>query len=330
MSSARILRLFAVLQEETDESRSMTLRELRDELARRFPEEDCSEQRLRADLSVLQTLCEEGELTFRLDCTAGAHNQKRYRLVHPQFGLNEARMVFDAISTGKFLSECQKNALISGLEGFLSRREVRALKHRVRVKPCLMQNEQLPQTLRCLYSAIAERRCLHFDYNRFDLDGRQHFYKHYQNIQPREIVWSQEHYYLVALNPAHAAGDQQRNYRVDRMSNVVPAGPFCLKTDGSPIDCGQFDMFPAKEKCRVTFRLHRDLLDMAFETFGTGISPRPDPDKNDWVRFCTEVELSTGFDRWVLGQADKLEVLDPPAVRGRIAALLNKINSYYD
>ena len=330
MSSARILRLFAVLQEETDEGRTMTLRKLHDELTRRFPEEECSEQRLRADLSVLQELCEEGELAFRMDCIAGAHNQKRYRLVHPKFGLNEARMVFDAISTGKFLSESQKKELISGLEGFLSRREVHALKHRVRVKPCLMQNEQLPQTLRCLYSAIEERRCLNFDYNRFDTDGRQHFDKHYQNIQPREIVWSTEHYYLVALNPAHAEGDQQRNYRVDRMANVALAGPFCLKTDGKPIDCGQFDMFPAKEKCYVTFRLHRDLLDMAFETFGTGIAPRPDPEKANWVRFRTEIELSTGFDRWVLGQADKIEVLDPPAVRGRIAAQLHKINHYYD
>lgn len=79
----------------------------------------------------------------------------------------------------------------------------------------------------------------------------------------------------------------------------------------------------------MTFRLHGDLLDMAFETFGTGIRPAVDAEKAGWVRFSAEVELSIGFIRWVLGQAEKIEILGPPAVRDRLRQHIKILYHYY-
>lgn len=45
--------------------------------------------------------------------------------------------------------------------------------------------------------------------------------------------------------------------------------------------------------------------------------------------FSAEVELSGGFDRWVLRQTDKIEVLAPPSVRNRINQLLQNIIASY-
>ena len=73
-------------------------------------------------------------MAFELKHETGPHNQRRYKLYHPTFGLNEARMVFDSISISQFLSQSQKNSLISQLEGFLSHSEVQQLKQRVRVR----------------------------------------------------------------------------------------------------------------------------------------------------------------------------------------------------
>ena len=92
---------------------------------------------------------------------------------------------------------------------------------------------------------------------------------------------------------------------------------------------GQFDMFSSKEKRTVRFRVHRDLLDMIFETFGTHIICHPDDTRPNWIIFVAEVELSGGFDRWVLRQTDKLEVLAPPSVRSRIYQLLQNIIASY-
>lgn len=155
MSRARLLHVLSVLETETNVSCGLTLQEICRKLFEKYPEEQCSEQRVRKDISVLQALSAEKVVPFELKYESGPHNQRKYKLYRPTFGLNEARMVFDSIAISQFLSPAQKNALISQLEGFLSQSEVRQLKQRVQVRPCLMQDERLPQTLQIIYQAIA-------------------------------------------------------------------------------------------------------------------------------------------------------------------------------
>ena len=329
MSRARLLHVLSILATETNASCGLTLQEICQILFVQHPEESCSEQRVREDIAVLQTLSEEKFMAFEIKYETGPHNQRKYKLYHPTFGLNEARMVFDSISISQFLSQTQKNSLISQLEGFLSRSEVQQLKQRVRVRPCLMQDEMLPQTLQVIYRAIDERKCLHFDYSRFDITGRQQVRKTYRHIRPIQVVWEQEHYYLVAINPEHGEDDQQRNYRIDRMRNVTFDTGEWGQVKKLGFSYGQFDMFSAKEKQIVTFRVHQDLLDMVFETFGTNIICHPDNERQKWIVFSAEVELSGGFDRWVLRQIDKIEVLSPMSVRNHIYQLLQDIIASY-
>ena len=329
MSRTRLLHILSILETETNASYGLTLQEICQILFEKYPEQFCSEQRIRDDISVLQGLSEEKLMAFELKYESGPHNQRKYKLYRPKFGLNEARMVFDSISISQFLSQAQKNSLISQLEGFLSRSEVQQLKQHVRVRPCLMQNEMLPQTLQVIYRAIDEQKCLYFDYSRFDITGRQQIRKSYRHICPIQVVWEQEHYYLVAINPEHAENDQQRNYRIDRMRNVTFDTGEWKRVNKLGFSYGQFDMFSSKEKRIVTFRVHQDLLDMVFETFGTNIICRPDDERQGWIVFSAEVELSGGFDRWVLRQTDKIEVLAPPSVRNRIDQLLQNIIASY-
>ena len=329
MSRARLLHVLSILATETNAFCGLTLQEICQILFVQHPEESCSEQRVREDIAVLQTLSEEKFMAFEIKYETGPHNQRKYKLYHPTFGLNEARMVFDSISISQFLSQAQKNSLISQLEGFLSRSEVQQLKQRVRVRPCLMQDEMLPQTLQLVYRAIDERKCLHFDYSRFDITGRQQVRKTYRHIRPIQVVWEQEHYYLVAINPEHGEDDQQRNYRIDRMRNVTFDTGEWGQVKKLGFSYGQFDMFSAKKKQIVTFRVHQDLLDMVFETFGTNIICHPDNERQKWIVFSAEVELSGGFDRWVLRQTDKIEVLSPMSVRNHIYQLLQDIIASY-
>ena len=329
MSAERLIHILAILQQDTNADQALTLHQIQDKLLRHHPETRCSEQMIRRDLALLEGLSEEGALSVRVESSAGPHNQRYYKAYHPDFGLNEARMVFDSISISRFLSPRQKKSLISQLEGYLSSSEVDRLRQRVQVRDCLMQNEKLPETLQLLYQALESRRCLDFTYCKFDLRGHQKPVKAYHDILPLKVVWEEEHYYLVALNREHAEEDQQRNYRVDRMTALSLSGPFWRKVSPAPVRYGQFDMFPARETRRVTFRLHQDLLDMAFETFGIGLHPVADETRPGWVRFTAETELSTGFVRWVLRQADKIEVLDPPEVRQHIRQFLQTLWNYY-
>lgn len=329
MSRARLLYLLSLLETDTNESCALSLQELCRRLFLRHPEESCSEQQVRKDLSLLQALSDERALPFHLEVEHGPRNCSRYRLYYPGFGLNEARMVFDPVSISQFLTQSQKNALLSRLEGFLSHGEVQQLKQRVRPRPCLTSGDSLLETLRVLYQAISDHTCLRFRYMKFDLSGTLRPQRSYRRIRPIRVVWEGEHYYLVALNPEHPPQEQQRHYRVDRMEQVEADDGTWVPVDAASLSRGQFDMFSARETRLVRFRVRRSLLDMVFETFGTSILCRPDPSDPDWVIFSAQVELSGGFDRWVLRQTDCLEVLDPPEVRSRIQDLLRRTLALY-
>ena len=329
MSQSRLLHILSILETETNEHQSLSLQDICRILFRRYPEDRCSPQRVRSDIATLQAVSDEGIMSFHLEQQAAWRNKKQYKLYHPGFGLNEARMMFDSISISPLFSQSQKNAILSQLEGFLSRREVQQLKQRVQARPCLMQNEMLPQTLQLIYQAIEERKCLSFDYTRFDIHGQKRTVKSYRHIRPIEVVWEQERYYLIALNPAHEETDQQRTYRIDRIINIA-FDTGIWKPVATPCHSyGQFDMFSSKDKSVVKFRIHQTLLDMVFETFGTDIICRPDYENPDWIIFSAEVDLSEGFDRWVLRQTNKIEILAPLTVRQHIHQLLQQILSNY-
>ena len=59
MSRARLLHVLSILQTETNVSCGLTLQEICQILFKRHPEELCSEQRVRDDISTLQVISEE-------------------------------------------------------------------------------------------------------------------------------------------------------------------------------------------------------------------------------------------------------------------------------
>ena len=80
MSRTRLLHILSILETETNVSCGLTLQEICRILFERYPEEACSEQRVREDISILQTLSEEKLMAFELKHETGPHNQRRYKL----------------------------------------------------------------------------------------------------------------------------------------------------------------------------------------------------------------------------------------------------------
>lgn len=102
MSKARLVHVLSILQQQTNEHKALTLHEICEKLVEMYPEEQCSEQGVRRDLSLLEGLSEERALSVRIESRANAHNQRSYKAYHPKFGLNEARLVFDSVSISRF------------------------------------------------------------------------------------------------------------------------------------------------------------------------------------------------------------------------------------
>ena len=83
-----------ILSEETDEETGMTLHQIKDSLTRHQTADLCDDQRIRADLSLIEGLCDEGLLPYRLIKDVGPHNEYSYRgtavvQCHSQSGLRK-------------------------------------------------------------------------------------------------------------------------------------------------------------------------------------------------------------------------------------------------
>lgn len=329
MKSERIFYLTKILKEETDANHSLTLNEILDKLNNRYPELRAKENAIRSDLSLLQYLCDTQVLPFSFTQQIGFHNQFHYSLTLPKFGLTEARLVSDSVSASAFLSEKQKKELLEPLGMVLSHYEVRQLRQRLQTRLCLQPAPHLPENLSKLYQSIEENHLVSFDYYKFDLQGHPQKQKHYTQIQPVRVVWSDARHYLYALNWEHAPNNQQRCYRVDRMQNLA-----VLEEKGHPFDMeqlhfGQFDIFSYEKTQRVWFRIDRDLWDMVLERFHRNITAREDPERPGKICFDTTVALSKGFYRWVLKQGPRIEVLAPASVRAEVRRQLEDALKQY-
>ena len=154
MSRERILRIVKILCEYTDREQGLTLHEIREKLNKDLGDGSLEKHRIRSDLELIQYMCDTLLTPYQLEVTAGRRNEYSYRLYRPKFGLDEARLVFDSVSTSKFLSDTQKRELLSQMEGFLSKREVQRLKERVYSRPSSLADSGLPRRLHFLYSTI--------------------------------------------------------------------------------------------------------------------------------------------------------------------------------
>ena len=66
MSRERLIMVLKILSEETDEETGMTLHQIKDSLTRHQTADLCDDQRIRADLSLIEGLCDEGLLPYCL------------------------------------------------------------------------------------------------------------------------------------------------------------------------------------------------------------------------------------------------------------------------
>ena len=333
MNHMRAVCLLCILAESTDRQGGLTLPQLRRRLEEQY-RDLCCEQTVRRELAELHDFFLACGLPLRLDRCHGPHNRVDYRLYPGDFDLNDARMALQAVAVSPFFTVPQKNRLMEtlGRGALLSQRELRELKRQVRTRRSPVETAGLPENLNVIYRAIDQEKCLSFQYHHLELDGRRGPGSLHTDIQPIQVVWEDERFYLAARNPAHhrPGEDPRRNYRIDRMTEMRLSPGAWEEVDRSTYRFGQFEMFPCQVRETVTCRVQRRLLDVCYETFGTLDACRPDPERRDWVRFRTEMEISGGFDRWVLRQGDGLEVLDPPWVRERIRSALKKTLKQYE
>ena len=148
-------------------------------------------------------------------------------------------------------------------------------------------------------------------------------------VEPVGIMFSDFYFYLAAFIPEKNTTNPTI-YRVDRISEYKVTDVKFKIPYASRFEEGEF-------RKRVQFMYGGDLLRLEFKYYGE--SPEAIIDRlptaelvsqdNNCCTFKAEV-FGRGIKPWLLGQADKIEVIKPVELRNEILDLVNKIQYLYN
>ena len=315
----KLLYVMKLLLERSDEKHPISMPELLSALAAR----DISAERKSVydDLEVLRD--------FGLDVVKAPGG---YYVGQREFELPELKLLVDSVQSSKFITQRKTLALIRKIESLASVHDARELQRQVYVRNRVKSmNESVYYHVDEISAAISADRMIRFRYFEFTVSKERRYRRdgaRYE-VSPFALLWDNENYYLLAWDDD--AG-QLRHYRVDKMTDIRPAGsPRRGKAAFAGVDMSAytqhvFGMFGGELR-QVRLRFVNHLAGAVLDRFGRELILVPDGDAHFIISVSAVV--SPQFFAWVFGFGQEAEILSPPDVRKTYAEQAADIAEQY-
>ena len=303
----KILYLYKILTEQTDEEHTITM----PEIIRQLESYGISAGRkaLYEDIDALRS--------FGLDIISGRGASSGYAVVHRDFELPELKLLADAVSSSRFLTEQKAKKLVAKLGKLASVHEAKQLQRQVYIAGRTKEhNERIYLTVDAIQRAIKEGRQISFRYFRYDLRKRRVYRDSMRVCTPVALLWSEERYYLVANYEKYP--DKLTNFRVDRMEGtevldapgIPPEEPF----DPEEYQNATFSMFSGKTQM-VRLKLANHLVNAVIDRFGRSVNIHPFGEDHFVIRVPVKAEQPLPFFGWLFQFGSDAEILEPAELR---------------
>ncbi len=301
----KLLHIAKFLMEKTDESNKANATDLIEMLK----EHDINAERksIYSDIEVLSE--------FGMDIIK---DKDGYYLGSRTFELAELKLLVDAVSAAKFISDKKSRELVKKIETLVSEDQAKQLHRQLIVSgKSKSNNEKILYTVDEIYNCIEHDSQISFQYEDWDINKKKvlrhggDFYK----VSPAFLIWDDEYYYMVGYDE-HAK--EIRHYRVDRIVNakqefVARGGRIerrMLKKDDYADT--HFGMFSGN-KTMVSIKCKKTLINTMIDRFGSDISIRSLDEEYIVVR--AEVEISNIFYGWITGLSAVITAPNEEAIK---------------
>ena len=315
----RLLRLLDIFIKKTDVGEGLTTNQLLDELVNY----DIVTERksLYRDFKAMQE--------FGLEVSQNARHE--WYLANRPFTSEELVMLVDAVQSTPFLTDAISKRLISRLKVFASESQERKLNVRIKIPDYVkMQNEGVFENLEAIQDALRLKRKLEFNY--FKFNGRKDRVLQKDGwvyiVDPLQLVYADERYYLLTLNERYG---NMTPYRVDRMLNVKVSDEKRSKNaatwkldDNAVLSFGIFGTTVTP----VTLEIDEGRVSSLVDMFGTDIDIRPM--KGRKVKAYVRAPLSPQFYGWLLQFGNHIRVVSPKKVVNEYKNYLNSALRLYE
>ncbi len=317
----RILYLYKILLEETDEEHSISMPQILKKLSEYGV--NAARKAIYDDIAALRE--------FGIDIGISHGSNAGYSLLGRDFELPELTLLADAVSSSKFITEKKSSELIKKLEGLASKYEAAGIERQIfvadRVKA---SNEKIYINIDVIHRAIAEKRKIEFKYFSYDPSMKKLYHEGDHICSPYALTWSDEHYYLVAHYEKYP--DSYTNFRIDRMEKVSlldePVKTMPRKLNLSKYLNATFSMFSGKAEI-ITLRFENQLMNPVIDRFGYNITSYPEDEEHFSVKVSVRTEQPMPFFAWLFQFGKRVEIVEPESLRKKYIEALSDVSELY-
>lgn len=303
----KLLYVMNILLNETDENHPLNANEIIDRLSAMGIEAE--RKSIYSDISIL--------LEYGLDIEKSEEYKGGYYIADKSFELAELKLLVDAISSSRFISEKKAKDLVDRIAGLGNVYDARELSRQV-VVPNRNQGrgEKTFYAIDTIYRCIDENHKMSFKYFKWNAKKEKEFKYDGERItvSPACLMWFDENYYLVAYSDKR---EDIRYYRVDKMESVEEIDE--LREGIADIDRkriaqiarNSFGMYQGETRT-VNIVCDSSIVGVFIDRFGYDIDIT---EKGNKARVRIELEVSPQFYGWISGLGDKAYIEGPKDIR---------------
>lgn len=253
--------------------------------------------------------------------------QNKYYFNGHTFDLAELKVLIDAISASKFITQRKCDELITKLLTLTTAENVLKLRRHIyvenRIKP---ENQSSYYIVDAINEAIDIKRKISFFYTNFDMNKQQYIANNGEpyTVSPYTLIWDGDYYYMRGFCDEC---QEMRNFRIDRiyeqpkiLNQITVMAP-----DGyTPAAYSKrvFRMFDTDEPVDVELLCHSSVMKYLIDNFGTDFLSEVVDDNHfkATINVCTSVT----FYRWIFGFSDKIRIMSPQETVSAYKEMLKK------
>lgn len=298
----KILYLYKILFEQTDEEHYITMPQIIEELKKYGIK--AARSSLYSDIKALTE--------FGVDIVLNRRNNAGYSIVNREFEIPELILLADAVTCSHFFTRKKTKALVSKLEQLCSVHEAKGIDiNAFIVNNDKFDNEQIYQNVYTIHQAILRKKQISFKYFNYDLKKRKKYTGKSRICSPYALTWSNERYYLVAYYEKYC---EISHFRVDKMESVEvleePAQVLPKDFNLSEYLKSTFSMFCGSAQT-VTLRFKNSLINAVIDHFGPKVQISSDDNEHFIVEASVRTEHPETFFGWMFQFGDAAEILGP-------------------
>ena len=319
----RPLKIWEILQRETDEDHPIGTEELRAKLL------ECGIDSHRT--TIYEDIKLLNECGYEIMSRRGRSNQ--YYVMDRKFSNPEIHILLDAVQAASFITDKKTAELIDKIAQLAGSQKGLVLKSNiVQFNTVKSSNESIYYNVNEIVTAINNGQKIIFLYFDYDSNHNRVYRRdgHHYVVSPFATVFDDGHYYLIIYDKRY---NKMSNYRIDRMDKVeiiedladVPPEDFVF--DIATYKKSLFGMFSG-ETTEVTIEAHRSLIDAIFDLFGE--NTRIISGGEDKVRFAVNVQVSDLFFGWCCSFGEKVKLIGPDSIVEQMRQYAASIKDQYE